>query len=193
MISDASDVGNIYGVLRTPYLHWWPPTWNRVCCKGASARLLSQRRTVCTKCPTLSSTTSLHPFASRVGSPPSSSSEIASLTAIVEKIRRRKNLLSSTVASSPELRRRLSHAATDDRSRECRTRNRSMLSVLRRTQKQKLENLYRMCVGVTTFRVHDPDPHAVDGGHVLGVRLEAFEAGSFSMRTPKHANSSADC
>ncbi len=37
--------------------------------------------------------------------------------------------------------------------------------------------LHRMCAGVTTFRVRDPDPAAVDGGRVFGVRIEVFGGG----------------
>lgn len=39
--------------------------------------------------------------------------------------------------------------------------------------------LYRTCAGITTFRVRDPDPCAVDGGRVLGVRIEVVTRGRF--------------
>lgn len=39
--------------------------------------------------------------------------------------------------------------------------------------------LYRACAGITTFRVRDPDPNAVDGGNVLGVRIEAMTRSKF--------------
>jgi central kinetochore subunit Mal2/MCM21 len=41
------------------------------------------------------------------------------------------------------------------------------------------ECLYRTCAGVTTFKVQDPDPFAVDKGRVLGIRIEAFTNGKF--------------
>ncbi|KAL8295686.1 hypothetical protein RB600_001246 [Gaeumannomyces tritici] len=41
-------------------------------------------------------------------------------------------------------------------------------------------NAYRACAGVTAFRARDPDPAAVDGGSVLGLRFEAMRsAGRF--------------
>ncbi|KAK3943102.1 Cenp-O kinetochore centromere component-domain-containing protein [Diplogelasinospora grovesii] len=39
--------------------------------------------------------------------------------------------------------------------------------------------LYRTCAGVTSFRVQDPDPNAVDGGRVLGIRIEAVRRAKF--------------
>lgn len=53
---------------------------------------------------------------------------------------------------------------------------------LEHTKKQNAHNqecLYRTCAGVTTFRVRDPDPNAVDDGKVLGIRFEAFASGKF--------------
>lgn len=38
---------------------------------------------------------------------------------------------------------------------------------------------YRACTPVTAFKVHDPDPCAVDGGHVLGLRFEVMMRGQF--------------
>lgn len=41
------------------------------------------------------------------------------------------------------------------------------------------ECLYRICSGVTTFKVRDPDPFSADKGAVLGIRIEAFQNGRF--------------
>lgn len=38
---------------------------------------------------------------------------------------------------------------------------------------------YRVCAPVTAFKVRDPDPCAVDGGHVLGLRFEFMSRGHF--------------
>ncbi|EKD16930.1 uncharacterized protein L3040_006216 [Drepanopeziza brunnea f. sp. 'multigermtubi'] len=43
----------------------------------------------------------------------------------------------------------------------------------------KQENLYRTCAGITTFRVQDPDPNSVDGGNVLGIRIDVSSTGRF--------------
>lgn len=50
------------------------------------------------------------------------------------------------------------------------------------SQKQLAYNqecLYRICSGVTTFKVKDPDPCSIDKGVVLGIRIEAFQSGRF--------------
>jgi central kinetochore subunit Mal2/MCM21 len=55
-------------------------------------------------------------------------------------------------------------------------------AVLDLSQKQLAHNqecLYRACTGITTFKVQDPDPFAVDKGKVLGIRIEAFTNGKF--------------
>lgn len=39
--------------------------------------------------------------------------------------------------------------------------------------------LYRIASSVTAFKVQDPDPNAVDGGHVLGLRFEIMSRGQF--------------
>ncbi|KAI9893391.1 MAG: hypothetical protein M1814_006688 [Vezdaea aestivalis] len=40
-------------------------------------------------------------------------------------------------------------------------------------------NLYRMCTGCTAFRVQDPNPYGVDGGRVLGIRVDINTGGSY--------------
>jgi central kinetochore subunit Mal2/MCM21 len=45
---------------------------------------------------------------------------------------------------------------------------------------QSKENLYRVCAGITTFRLQDPDPNSVDGGRVLGIRIDVSNAGRFA-------------
>lgn len=51
-----------------------------------------------------------------------------------------------------------------------------------RLQAQQAHNqqcLYRACASITTFRVRDPDPNAVDAGNVLGVRIEVMTRARF--------------
>lgn len=38
---------------------------------------------------------------------------------------------------------------------------------------------YRISTAVTAFKIHDPDPNAVDGGNVLGIRFEVMSIGQF--------------
>lgn len=51
-----------------------------------------------------------------------------------------------------------------------------------RLDKQKAyqqQCLYRACAGITAFRVRDPDPNAVDGGNVLGIKVEVMTRAKF--------------
>ncbi|RFU73678.1 hypothetical protein TARUN_8573 [Trichoderma arundinaceum] len=54
--------------------------------------------------------------------------------------------------------------------------------LLTRCKQQEAYNqqcLYRISASVTAFKVRDPDPNAVDGGHVLGLRFEVMTRGQF--------------
>ena len=39
--------------------------------------------------------------------------------------------------------------------------------------------VYRISAPVTAFKIHDPYPNAVDGGHILGLRFEIMSRGQF--------------
>jgi central kinetochore subunit Mal2/MCM21 len=47
-----------------------------------------------------------------------------------------------------------------------------------------IANLHRTCSGITALRVQDPDPNAVDGGNVLGIRFDIFSAEKRAFDTP---------
>ncbi|RFU24634.1 hypothetical protein B7463_g11694, partial [Scytalidium lignicola] len=54
--------------------------------------------------------------------------------------------------------------------------------LLATSKKQSVHNqecTYRACASITTFKIHDPDPHAVDGGSVLGIRIDVGSSGKF--------------
>ncbi|KAF2452573.1 Cenp-O kinetochore centromere component-domain-containing protein [Lineolata rhizophorae] len=103
--------------------------------------------------------------------------EIARVRAQAESLRARRSLLASTVLSSPRTLARLRNAEKTSPSPEPKLTS----AIKRASEHAKLhqENLHRICAGITAFRVQDPDPHAVDGGRVLGVRIEAFSDGHF--------------
>lgn len=42
------------------------------------------------------------------------------------------------------------------------------------------QSTYRICAGITTFRVRNPDPNAVDHGAVLGLRIEVMTRARFA-------------
>lgn len=54
-----------------------------------------------------------------------------------------------------------------------------LLDAINQQQAHTQENLWRIGAGVTAFRVQDPDPRAVDGGSVLGIRFEIMRSGRF--------------
>lgn len=44
----------------------------------------------------------------------------------------------------------------------------------------KQQCLYRACASVTALRIRDPDPNAVDGGNILGLRFEVMSRSRFN-------------
>ncbi|KAF4583060.1 centromere protein Cenp-O [Ophiocordyceps camponoti-floridani] len=56
----------------------------------------------------------------------------------------------------------------------------SLLALRATQQRAHLQRCaYRACAPVTAFKVLDPDPRAVDGGLVLGLRFEVMSRGQF--------------
>ncbi|KAK2600699.1 hypothetical protein N8I77_010214 [Diaporthe amygdali] len=95
--------------------------------------------------------------------------EIADLKARVETLRGQVCLQASILLTTDSAR----HAITSDTSAQ---------DLQERLEKQIAYDqhcLYRACAGITTFRVRDPDPNAVDGGNVLGVRIEVMTRSKF--------------
>lgn len=71
---------------------------------------------------------------------------------------------------------------TTDSTREAIRSDDSAKALQRRLEKQQAYNQqcsYRVCAGITTFRVRDPDPNAVDNGTVLGIRIEVMTRARF--------------
>jgi central kinetochore subunit Mal2/MCM21 len=54
-----------------------------------------------------------------------------------------------------------------------------LLATSNAQQSHNQTNLYRACASITTFRIRDPDPSAVDNGHVLGIRFDVSSSGKF--------------
>ncbi|KAL2128865.1 hypothetical protein VTI74DRAFT_8552 [Chaetomium olivicolor] len=55
----------------------------------------------------------------------------------------------------------------------------SLLSQSALQQAHNQQCLYRACATLTTFRAKDPDPRAVDGGAILGLRIEVVSRAKF--------------
>ena len=61
-------------------------------------------------------------------------------------------------------------------------RRKTLLDAVSATSIASQENAYRMLNAITSFAVREPDPHALDDGHLLGVRLDVCSGGQF--KTP---------
>ncbi|KAF1934229.1 uncharacterized protein M421DRAFT_415273 [Didymella exigua CBS 183.55] len=93
-------------------------------------------------------------------------SEISDLHVRIATLKAHRANLSSVLLSQPNLAARLGNDATAKR-------------LIDQQSKRNLENTYRACVGVTAYRVKDPDPHAVNNGDVLGLSIEVPIDGGF--------------
>jgi central kinetochore subunit Mal2/MCM21 len=90
----------------------------------------------------------------------------------VQRLSSRRAILTASLLSSPSSHTLLAHAKAVPKFAHTTT----TLEKLITEQKQKdLENVYRMCAGVTTFEARDPDPNAVDNGRIIGIRFEVFD------------------
>ncbi|KAI1379124.1 Cenp-O kinetochore centromere component-domain-containing protein [Hypoxylon crocopeplum] len=106
--------------------------------------------------------------------------EIANLRAQVESLKRELKLQTATLITAEPTRQILDSARwpgstqPNDSSR--------LQELIKRADEQgahKQQCLYRACASITTFKVRDPDPNAVDGGNVLGLRFEVMSKSRF--------------
>ncbi|KAJ3521349.1 hypothetical protein NM208_g13330 [Fusarium decemcellulare] len=104
--------------------------------------------------------------------------EIASLKEQVASLRKSLKVETSTILASSSTQSLLKPSG----SFLSRNKSSSRAKLLSESDKQKAyvqQCLYRICSSVTSFKVHDPDPNAVDGGHILGLRFEVMSKGQF--------------
>ncbi|KAL7787959.1 Cenp-O kinetochore centromere component domain-containing protein [Trichoderma ceciliae] len=117
--------------------------------------------------------------------------EITSLKQQVAHLRKTLKIECSTIVSFPSIQEALLSSLNPQptpKSAALRPRkprksvDRDEQLILTRSRQQEAYNqqcLYRISASVTAFKVHDPDPNAVDGGHVLGLRFEIMTRGQF--------------
>ncbi|KAI1739084.1 cenp-O kinetochore centromere component [Xylaria scruposa] len=106
--------------------------------------------------------------------------EIAKLRAQVESLKNDVRLQTATLMTADSTRQILQSQTVG--ARPSKTRDTTKLKLLERFQEQsahKQRCLYRACASLTTFKVNDPDPNAVDGGNVLGLRFEIMSKAKF--------------
>lgn len=94
----------------------------------------------------------------------------------MESLKRELKLQTATLITSESTRELLQKHSTraDDSSR--------LQELSARADEQeahKQQCLYRACASITTFKVQDPDPHAVDEGKVIGLRFEVMSKSRF--------------
>ncbi|KAL6900226.1 Cenp-O kinetochore centromere component domain-containing protein [Trichoderma evansii] len=118
--------------------------------------------------------------------------EITSLKKQAANLRKTLRIECSTILSNPSIRDALlsslnppptpKSAALRPRKPRRTSIDRDEQRLLTRSKQQEAYDqqcLYRIAASVTAFKVRDPDPNAVDGGHVLGLRFEAMTRGQF--------------
>ncbi|KAI1391988.1 Cenp-O kinetochore centromere component-domain-containing protein [Hypoxylon trugodes] len=105
--------------------------------------------------------------------------EIANLRVQVDSIKRELKLQTATLITS-ESTRQIIQDDSGRKSRQTRSsRSQELLAKADEQNAHKQQCLYRACASITTFKVSDPDPNAVDGGNVLGLRFEVMSKSRF--------------
>ncbi|KAK3335728.1 Cenp-O kinetochore centromere component-domain-containing protein [Cercophora scortea] len=108
---------------------------------------------------------------------PNLDDEIENLQARVSVLKKQLRIQTSTLIASPSTRQLFTPPpTTSDAANPVRQK---LLTHAVSQQAHNQQCLYRTCAGLTTFRVQDPDPNAVDGGAVLGLRIEVFSRTKF--------------
>ncbi|KAI3327204.1 cenp-O kinetochore centromere component [Xylariaceae sp. AK1471] len=106
--------------------------------------------------------------------------EIAKLKAQVESLKNDVKLQAATLMTADSTRQILQSQATGtQRSKPNEILKKRLRVRFEEQSAHKQQCLYRACATVTTFKVNDPDPNAVDGGNVLGLRFEVMSKARF--------------
>ncbi|KAI0204314.1 cenp-O kinetochore centromere component [Astrocystis sublimbata] len=100
--------------------------------------------------------------------------EITKLRAQVESLKHHVKLQTATLLTADSTRQIL-QSPTNNAAAE-----QKLLARCEEQGAHKQRCLYRACASITTFKVTDPDPNAVDGGHVLGLRFEIMTNARFA-------------
>lgn len=100
----------------------------------------------------------------------------------MSSLKKQIRLQTSALITAPSTLKLLTSEEEEDTDPAPLPRSTTKQALLARSALQQAHNqqcLYRACAGVTAFRARDPDPRAVDGGAVLGLRIEAVSRGRF--------------
>ncbi|KAI8953316.1 cenp-O kinetochore centromere component [Xylaria longipes] len=99
--------------------------------------------------------------------------EIAKLRAQVESLKNDVRLQTATLMTADSTRQILQSRTNGDAAKQ------KLLARFEEQSAHKQRCLYRACASITTFKINDPDPNAVDGGNVLGLRFEIMAKAKF--------------
>ncbi|KHN98734.1 Centromere protein Cenp-O [Metarhizium album ARSEF 1941] len=108
--------------------------------------------------------------------------EIASLRKQAASLRKALQIQCSTILSSASTSRLIRSSSSPAAGRRPGRPDAASSGLRSRSTQQQAymqQCVYRISAPVTSFKVRDPDPNAVDGGHVLGLRFEIMSRGQF--------------
>ncbi|KAK4154856.1 Cenp-O kinetochore centromere component-domain-containing protein [Chaetomidium leptoderma] len=121
--------------------------------------------------------------------------EIDDLQAKIASLKKQLRIQTSTLITAPSTRQLFTEAAdqptttltlprkdnttTTTTTTDAATLNPKLRAQSALQQAHNQQSLYRACATLTTFRARDPDPHAVDGGAILGLRVEVISRARF--------------
>ncbi|PMD18459.1 hypothetical protein NA56DRAFT_680678 [Hyaloscypha hepaticicola] len=115
-----------------------------------------------------------------------SNEDITPLTTTVSSLKAQRSIQTSTILSSQATRSILTRLRTPQKpsklslpTTENATDTTPLLSSSTAQLAHNRENLYRLCAGIPTFLIRDPDPNIVNNGNVLGLRIDVSSTGKF--------------
>ncbi|KAK5198684.1 hypothetical protein LTR92_001155 [Exophiala xenobiotica] len=98
--------------------------------------------------------------------------EITQVRAEIEKLTKRRKLLTSSLLSSTQVQERLSALPPQDPSYGSASASASHSSALESAFQQSTLNIHRLGFGVTAFPFHDPSPEVQPKNPLLGIRID---------------------
>jgi central kinetochore subunit Mal2/MCM21 len=102
----------------------------------------------------------------------------------VESLKRELKLQTTTLLAADSTRELLEDGprnANGNRQRDTdKTAKAKLLAQCDKQVAHKQQCLYRACASITSLKIRDPDPNAVDRGNVLGLRFEVMSKSRFS-------------
>ncbi len=103
--------------------------------------------------------------------------DISTLKSRISTLQSHRANLHAILLSQPHLSTRLSSNTPPSSSSS--SNSKIALDLISQQTRRNQENIYRACAGVTAYKVQDPDPHAVNSGAVLGVRVDVSVGSKF--------------